>query len=63
MPGTHHYDKYDWASKTPDERFMDGDPAEVGVPVSLRVQTNSKAFGQRKGKTEEMCSYVCRKDG
>lgn len=48
-PDTHHNDKDDRASETPDERFMDGDPAEVRVPIALRVQPNRKAFGEGRG--------------
>lgn len=48
-PDTHHNDKDNRASKTPDKRFVDGDPTEVRVSIALWVQPNSKAFEKRRG--------------
>lgn len=49
LPGTHHNDKDNRASKTPDEGFVDRDPAEVRVPIALGIQANSKAL-EREGE-------------
>lgn len=57
-PVTYHNNKDDRASKTPDKRFMDGDPAEVRVPVALRVQPDSKAFEKRRSKAEVVYSKI-----
>lgn len=46
----YQYDDGDGASEAPDEFVIDGDPAEVGVPVSLRVQAHCQTCGPQGGK-------------
>lgn len=55
-PDTYHNNKDDRASKAPDEGFMDGDPAEVRVPIALWVQPDSKAFAKRRSKANAVYS-------
>lgn len=43
-------DDGDGTSEAPDEFVIDGDPAEVGVPVSLWVQAHCQACSQEGGK-------------
>lgn len=56
MQGTHHDDKDHRACEAPDEGFMDRDPTEVGVPIALWIQANSKAWQGRDSRTEGVCS-------
>lgn len=41
LSSTYRDSKGHRASETPDERIVDGEPAEVGVPVALGVQAHS----------------------
>lgn len=62
-PDTHHNNKDYRTGKTPDKRFVDGDPAEVGVPIALRVQPNSKAFKKRSSEIRAAYSLVWERNG
>lgn len=46
-------DDGDGTGEAPDELVVDGDPAEVGVPVPLGVQAHCQACSREKaGKTQ-----------
>lgn len=47
---SYKYDDGDGTSEAPDEFVVDGDPAEVGVPVSLRVQAHCQTCSQQGAK-------------
>lgn len=46
----YQYDYGDGTSEAPDEFVIDGDPAEVGVPVPLWVQAHGQTCSQQGGK-------------
>lgn len=46
----YQYDDGDGTSEAPDELVIDGDPAEVGVTVSLWVQAHCQTCSQQGGK-------------
>lgn len=48
----YQYDDGDGTSEAPDEFVIDGDPAEVGVAVSLWVQAHCQACSQERGEED-----------
>lgn len=40
---SYQYDDGNWTSKAPDEFVIDGDPAEIWVPITLWVQAHRQA--------------------
>lgn len=55
--GFYHNDDSNGACKAPDQLIMNGNPAEIGVPVALRIQANGQPC-RRKGEVRSRSSSL-----
>lgn len=46
--GFYHNDDSNGACKAPDQLIMNGNPAEVGVPIALRIQANGQPCRRKR---------------